>query len=100
MSDEKRQHERTVVRYPARITVGESHEIAATVENLGVLGALISTVELEPHVDVGTELAMVIAVSGQGPIDVTGEVLRVDQEFAGGEVRRTFAVRFSTAIEI
>jgi len=100
MSEEKRAHERIAVRYPVRILVGDAEAISGTVENLGVLGALISTVELEPHLDVGSRLQLTIAISGAGPVDVAGEVLRVDQEFFSGEIRRTFAVRFDEAIEV
>ncbi len=100
MSLEKRQHERVVARYPVQICVGEEATISGTVENLGALGALISTVELEPPLDIGSELDLTIAVSGKGAIEVSGKILRVDQEFVDGEVRRAFAVRFDQAIEI
>ncbi len=100
MSQEKRQHDRSVVRYPVQIRIGEAATISGTVENLGALGALISTVELEPHLDVGSELGLTITISDQGAVEVSGQILRVDQEFVGGEVRRAFAVRFDQAIEI
>jgi hypothetical protein len=96
--DEKRAHERAIVRYPVQIRV-DGQEIAGTVENLGALGALITTVELEPQLEVGQRVGLTIAVSGGGSVDAAGEVLRVDQEFAGGEIRRTFAIRFDTAVE-
>ena len=96
---EQRAHERTHVRYPVRVRIGD-REIAGTVENLGVLGALVSTIELEPSLDVGHRISLEIAVSGEGPIEADGEVLRVDQEFASGEIRRTFAVRFDDEIVI
>ncbi len=100
MSLEKRQHERVVARHPVQIRVGDAATISGTVENLGALGALISTIELEPPLDVGSELDLAIVVSGKGAIEVSGQILRVDQEFVGGEVRRAFAVRFDQAIEI
>ena len=100
MSEEKRAHERTVVRYPAQISVGDAEVISGTVENLGALGALVSTAELEPHLDVGTRLQLAIMLSGSAPIEVAGQVQRVDQEFAHGEIRRTFAVLFDDEIEV
>ena len=99
MTQEKRQHDRAVVRYPVRSRVGEA-AISGTVENLGALGALISTVELEPHLEVGSGLDLTITIADQGAVEVSGQILRVDQEFVGGEVQRAFAVRFDRAIEI
>ena len=100
MSQEKRAHERTVVRYAAQIRVGDAEAISGMVENLGALGALVSTAELEPHLDVGTQLELTIAVSDKGQVEVAGQVRRVDQEFADGEIRRTFAVLFDDEIEV
>ena len=96
--EEQRAHERVVVRYPVKVRIGE-REIAGTVENLGVLGALVSTIELDPPLDVGHRISLTIAVSEKGPVETQGEILRVDQEFADGEIRRTFAVRFDHGIE-
>ena len=97
---EKRQHDRVVARYPVQIRAGEAATLAGTVENLGALGALISTVELEPHLDVGSELGLTMTIPGKGDVEVSGRILRVDQEFVDGEVQRAFAVRFDQAIEI
>ena len=96
---EKRAHRRAVVRHTVRVTLPGGHELDGTVENLGQLGALITTADLEGHLDVGERITMAIDVAGASRVEVQGEVLRLEQEFAEGEVRRTFAVRFDDAIE-
>jgi len=95
---EKRAHRRLVVRHTVRVRLQDGLQLDGTVENLGRLGALITTNDLEGLLDVGEHITLVIETGAQ-PVEVTGEVLRLDQEFAEGEIRRTFAVKFDEAIE-
>ena len=74
-------------------------QLEATVENLGGLGALLATANLEMPLEPGDEIALNIALPDREPVDVKGEVLRVEQELTAGEVRRAFAVRFASPID-
>jgi hypothetical protein len=38
--------------------------------------------------------------TGDGTIEVAGEVLRLQQEFTAGDIRRAFAVRFARTITL
>lgn len=97
-SREKRAHERFPVQYPVTVRCPSGDNIAGTVDNIGALGALISTLDLESTVEVGDQVELTIDMPGlngaPGPVLVTGEVLRLEQEFYGGEIRRAFAIRF------
>lgn len=97
-AEEKRAHERLIVRYPVQLVLDGGKRIAGTVENLGALGALISTIELEPNIDVGEKLDLAIDMADRGTVEVAGEVLRAEQEFAEGEIRRSFAIKFAHAL--
>jgi len=93
-SEEKRAHERAAVDLPVHIRSASGAEFEGTVENLGVLGALVSTPDLEVRLDVGDEVMLTIKRAEGDVLEVEGEVLRLEQEFAGGDIRRAFAVRF------
>ncbi|MGH7163257.1 MAG: PilZ domain-containing protein [Planctomycetota bacterium] len=99
---EKRAHDRVDVKFTVRVTCPGGSVIEGVVDNLGALGAFISTTDLETPLDTGdlVELAIAMPAEGKppGPVVVGGEVLRLEQEFAGGEIRRSFAVRFDTPI--
>ncbi len=96
---DKRRHERTIVQWVVAITKQAGTTFSGTVENLGVLGALVSTPELEPSLTVGDRVELAMHREGQA-LQVSGEVLRVDQEFLGGDIRRTFAVKFDESIDV
>ena len=96
-AEERRSHERLLVRYPVRVRVPGGQVLDGTVENMGGLGALVSTADLEAHFDVGDHVTLDVAVPGQ-PVSVVGEVLRLEQEFSGGDIRRIFAVRFDEPV--
>ena len=100
MGEEKRAHERLVVRYRVEIRLGASNPIPGRVENLGTLGAFVTTLELEPHIEVGDLVELVIWVPEKEPFTVAGQVLRLDQEFAEGDIRRAFAVKFAHGVEV
>ena len=100
MGEEKRAHERLVVRYRVEIHIGEGKPIPGRVENLGALGAFVTTLELEPHIEVGDMVELTIWVPEKEPFSVQGQVLRLDQEFAEGDIRRAFAVKFAHSVEI
>ena len=97
---EKRAHARSNVRYACRVRLAEGRVLDGCVENLGVLGALVSTSDLEAGFDVGDHVGLTIEVPEHGPVDVEGEVLRLEQEFAAGDIRRAFAVRFNTSFAL
>jgi len=96
-SPEKRAHRRSPVALPVRVRAGEA-EMDGTIDNLGALGALISTSNLEAFLEVGDAVQLSIETTG-GPVEVDGVILRIDQEFTGGDIHRTIAVRFGREIE-
>jgi hypothetical protein len=96
MVDEKRAHERRSVRYAVRIRLSDGRRIDGCVENLGPLGAFVSTSDLEAHLEIGDHVALEIDLGGdREPAEAHGEVLRLEQEFSAGDIRRSFAVRFN-----
>jgi len=100
MVDEKRASERRAVRYAVRIRLADGRRIDGCVENLGELGAFVSTGDLEAHLEIGDHVVLEIEMGGDGrrddrPVEAQGEVLRLEQEFAAGDIRRSFAVRFN-----
>jgi len=96
---EQRAHERTTVKWPVAIQKEAGSEFPGTVENLGALGALVSSPELEPSLVIGDRVTLRLEHDGT-TISAAGEIVRVDQEFAAGDIRRTFAVKFDAEIEI
>ena len=95
---ERRKHDREAVRYTVRVRVQGGGEFDGTVENLGGLGALISTDDLETRFAVGDRIDLDIDLAEKGHVAAAGSVLRLDQEFMDGEIRRAFAVRFDEAV--
>lgn len=98
--EERRAHERLLVRYPVQVRVPEGQNFDGVVENLGALGALVSTTDLEAPFTVGDHLVLRVEIPERGTVEARGEVLRLEQEFAGGEIRRAFALRFDEPVEI
>jgi hypothetical protein len=90
---ERRQQGRERVDYPVRIRLDTGEEFDGVVDNLGANGALIVTPNLEAALDVGSRVALSID-TGKGTAATEGEVLRIEQEFAEGDIRLAFAVRF------
>jgi hypothetical protein len=99
MGDERRGHRRVDVHLPVTVRVSGGRLLEGVVENLGVLGALVSTPDLEAPLDFGDEVSLTIT-TGDGTIEVAGEVLRLQQEFTAGDIRRAFAVRFARTITL
>lgn len=95
---EKRGHERVRVRYPARLRVGGGQAVEAVVENLGAMGALLTTAELEVPMEVGDRAELSIEMGARGKVAVPGEIVRIDQELMGAEIRRAVAVRFDVPV--
>ncbi len=101
-SQERRAHDRVPVRLPVRVRIDGGEEFEGLVENLGSLGALVSTTDLEARFDIGDQLELEIESGeggGGGVVHTGGVVVRLEQEFTGGEIRRSFAVRFDSAID-
>lgn len=91
---EQREHQRTAVAFPVLVRSTGGGEFEGKVENLGALGALVSTPDLEVVIVVGDQVTLVIETPDRGRVEAVGEVLRLEQEFTGQEIRRSFAVRF------
>ncbi len=95
---EKREHARVTVNYPARVEVEGAGAFDAVIENVGSMGALLASSDIEVPMESGTFVQLVIAMGALGEVRVRGEVVRSDQELAGADIRRIFAVRFDTPI--
>jgi len=95
---ERRSHRRTRVGYPVRVRTESGDEFEGVVDNLGALGALVATPHLEASIEVGASITLAIDTDG-AVIEAAGEVLRIEQEFAEGDIRLAFAVRFTSPIE-
>lgn len=92
-AEEKRSHERAVVRHKVTVQPSGGGDFEGFVENLGALGALVTTTELEAPLEIGQRVTLRFDGEG-GRRSIAGRILRLEQEFAGGEIRRAFAVRF------
>jgi hypothetical protein len=87
------------VGLPVQVRSASGGEFDGKVENLGALGALVSTPDLEVAIVVGDQVTLVIEMPDRGPIEAVGEVLRLEQEFTGHDIRRSFAVRFEEEVQ-
>jgi hypothetical protein len=96
---ERRSQRRERVDYPVRIRTPGGEQFDGVVDNLGTHGALIVTSHLEAALDVGAAVGLEIDM-GKAPVSVEGEVLRIEQEFAEGDIRLAFAVRFTSPIDV
>jgi len=96
---ERRSQKRERVDYPVRIRVASDEVFDGIVDNLGANGALVVTSYLEAALDVGTTVTLEID-TGKGIAVAEGQVLRIEQEFAEGDIRLSFAVRFSRTLEL
>ncbi len=96
---ERRQQKRERVDFPVRIRLGSGEEFEGLVDNLGTNGALVATPHLEAALEVGARLTLRID-TGKGAVQAEGEVLRIEQEFAEGDIRLSFAVRFTRPIKL
>ena len=93
--EERRAHERESVTIEARLRLASGKELPARIENIGEFGAYVSTAELDGSIEVG-DIVQLLHDSADGEVERSGEVLRHDQEFTGGEIRRAVAIRFAT----
>jgi len=82
----------------ARVEVEGAGAFDAVVENLGAMGALLASSDIEVPMEAGARVRLAIAMGARGTVTVPGEVVRADQELAGSEIRRFFAVRFDLPI--
>jgi hypothetical protein len=97
-SPDKRAHERKALRRATTVRNPAGAELEATVENVGALGALISTEDLETALAVGDRVSLRLGIDDEEH-EVAGEILRLDQEFVEGDIRRTFAVKFDDPVD-
>ena len=96
---ERRAFERFETQLPARVTLPSGTELECQVENIGELGVYLSTADLDGVIEVGDTVTVRITREGS-KIERGGQVLRHDQEFTSGEIRRAFAVRFDEPIDV
>jgi hypothetical protein len=96
---ERRSQRRERVDFPVRIREPGGDEFDGMIDNLGAQGALVVTSYLEATLDVGTKITLDID-TGEGVVHAEGEVLRLEQEFAEGDIRLAFAVRFSEPLNL
>jgi len=96
---ERRSQRRERVDYPVRIRTASGEDFDGIVDNLGANGALVVTSHLEAALDVGAKVEIEID-TGKGVANAEGEVLRIEQEFAEGDIRLAFAIRFLKPIEL
>jgi len=97
--DERRAFQRFDAGIPARVVLRSGTGIECRIENVGELGAYVSTADLDGVIEVGDRVAVSFVRAGTD-IEREGEVLRHDQEFTGGEIRRSFAIRFDEPIQV
>jgi hypothetical protein len=97
--DDRRAFERFDAQHPARATLPSGAELECRVENIGELGVYLSTADLDGVIEVGDVVTVALERNGV-TLERKGEVLRHDQEFTSGEIRRSFAVRFAEPIEL
>ena len=98
-SPDKRAHERRTLRRATTVRNPSGAELEAIVENVGALGALISTEDLETALAVGDRVWLRLG-DDEEEREVEGEILRLDQEFVEGDIRRTFAVKFDSPVDV
>ena len=96
---EQRAHQRELVTLPVLVRMASGSELSGQVDNLGALGALVTTPDLEVAIVVGDQVTLVIDTRDRGRVEVVGEVLRLEQEFTGSDIRRSFAVRFVEGVQ-
>ena len=99
-SDERRAHERAAARLPVAIVNAAGAVVDGVIENIGEYGVFVSTADLESHLESGSRVTLRFRLPSGEDVERTGEVLRLDQEFSGGDIRRSFAVRFDEAIDV
>ena len=99
-SDERRAHERAVTQLPVRIENADGAVLEGVIENIGEYGVFVSTADLESSLESGARVTLRFELPGGGEVERSGEVLRLDQEFSGGDIRRSFAVKFDEAIDV
>jgi hypothetical protein len=91
----RRKHDRREVHLPVRLERSSGQEILGRVENIGAGGAFFTTDDLETRLAEGEVVTLVFHRAGQGRIQASGEVLRIDTYFGAVEIVRSVAIRFS-----
>jgi hypothetical protein len=98
--DERRRSERTPCAIPARLLLAGAREAAATIRNIGELGALVSTPDLEVEIHEGERVLLehpkVVdgKASGTKKVRTTGAVVRVELDLDPEAVLRHVAIYF------
>jgi hypothetical protein len=98
--DERRRSERVLCAIPARLLLAGGREAAATIRNIGELGALLSTPDLEVEIHEGERALLehpkVVdgKASGTKKVRTAGAVVRVELDLDPEAVLRHVAVYF------
>ncbi|MEM8883953.1 MAG: PilZ domain-containing protein [Planctomycetota bacterium] len=92
--EERRAHERIETSLPVRVEVASGRSFDGTIENIGEYGVFVSTLDLETAFDVAETLTLRFTREDGTEVTAKGSVVRVDQEFTAGDIRRAFAVKF------
>lgn len=98
MGSEKRRYERKSVHYAVRVELEGGATVAGAIENLGALGVLVSTTDFETALSEGARAEVVIEAPSE--IRAAATIVRVEPEFAAGELRRALALRFDEPIDL
>lgn len=99
MPDERRRTERVAVQVPARLRLGGGREAAVTIRNVGELGMLVSSTDLELEIHEGERalLEHPRLVDGKptgAHVSTAAAVVRVELEFDPGAITREIALFF------
>lgn len=111
MSDERRRTERVAVRIQARLLLAGGREAAVTIRNIGELGMLVSTTDLELEIHEGERALLehprltdhppqadhhrkAGAKPGAANVRTAAAVVRVELDFDPGAITREVALFF------
>ena len=96
-SDERRAHERKRADISVHVTLTDDATFEGRIENIGEYGVFFTSTNLDSSIEAGDKLALRFQYKGTD-FERDGSVVRIDQEFSAGEVRRSIAIRFDIAI--
>ena len=98
--DERRRSERILCAIPARLLLAGGREAVATIRNIGELGALLSTQDLEVEIHEGERALLehpkVVdgKAAGTKKVRTTGAVVRVELDLDPAAILRHVAIYF------
>ncbi len=96
-SDERRAHERKRADLPVHGTLTGGATMEGRIENIGEYGVFFTSTDLDCSIEAGDRMSLRFRYQ-DSDFERDGIVVRIDQEFAAGEVRRSIAIRFEVPI--